>query len=180
MTRKMLRLFAGGANRTGWGVTTVRPFRLDRGHPPRTQISDVHYNRGESYRLKGDHDRAIVDYTEAIRLNPDAHLNRRRAPCPPRTLARLDNWGVEFCRFMPDFSQGQPYRLVDLVSSANSCRCHCRSWSSGRPVVVALFDCRCRSRHAKGGSACVVVRSCLLRIRVEVPGQNLWLRIVCD
>jgi tetratricopeptide (TPR) repeat protein len=38
-----------------------------------------YYNRGESYRNKGDHDRAIADYTEAIRLDPQfaiAYNNR--------------------------------------------------------------------------------------------------------
>lgn len=27
------------------------------------------YNRGSAYRAKGDYDRAIADYNEAIRLN---------------------------------------------------------------------------------------------------------------
>jgi tetratricopeptide (TPR) repeat protein len=33
--------------------------------------------RGISYNKKGDHDRAISDYNEAIRLNPKFEVRRR-------------------------------------------------------------------------------------------------------
>ena len=41
-----------------------------------------YHNRGVAYREKGDTDRAIADYTEAIRLDPkhaEAHVNRGQA-----------------------------------------------------------------------------------------------------
>jgi hypothetical protein len=30
----------------------------------------AYYNRGTAYRAKGDKDRAVADYNEALRLNP--------------------------------------------------------------------------------------------------------------
>src|SRR5262249_35076918 len=34
------------------------------------RLANAHYNRGVAYKDKGDLDRAIADFTEAIRLNP--------------------------------------------------------------------------------------------------------------
>src|SRR5579875_1944089 len=34
-------------------------------------LASVYYNRGIEYDQKGDHDRAIADYSEAIRLRPN-------------------------------------------------------------------------------------------------------------
>jgi tetratricopeptide (TPR) repeat protein len=45
-----------------------------RGH----DLAVEHYNRGISWKAKGDLDRAIADYTEAIRLDPKyehAHIS---------------------------------------------------------------------------------------------------------
>ena len=52
-------------------------------------LAVVYYNRGVEYQNEGDLDRAIVDYTEAIRLDPNyvfAYSNRRWA----RALAGRD------------------------------------------------------------------------------------------
>jgi tetratricopeptide (TPR) repeat protein len=38
--------------------------------PPVASNAVAYYERAEAYRLSGDHDRAIVEYSEAIRLNP--------------------------------------------------------------------------------------------------------------
>jgi len=45
-------------------------------------LATVHYNRGISYAIKGDFDRAIADYDKAIKLNPkdaDVYYNRGNA-----------------------------------------------------------------------------------------------------
>lgn len=34
------------------------------------KLAQAYYNRGVTYWHKGNHDRAIADFTEAIRLNP--------------------------------------------------------------------------------------------------------------
>ena len=42
-------------------------------------MPSAYYNRGFAYEEKGEHDQAIADYTEAIRLKPDyaeAYYNR--------------------------------------------------------------------------------------------------------
>ena len=39
-------------------------------HPPATRDFDGPYSRGGVYAAKGDYDRAIADYTEAIRIFP--------------------------------------------------------------------------------------------------------------
>ena len=44
--------------------------RLQRGDPARSQIRLAYNNRGSAYCAKGDTDRAITDYNEAIRLDP--------------------------------------------------------------------------------------------------------------
>jgi len=57
-----------------------------------------YYNRGINYSKKGDTDRAIADYTEAVRLDPkyaDAYGNRGNA-----YLARLIHDGEIFERRM--------------------------------------------------------------------------------
>ena len=47
----------------GNSPTTTRPFGL-------TRIGDYRQARGWSYQARGDHERAIVDFSEAIRLKP--------------------------------------------------------------------------------------------------------------
>jgi len=43
---------------------------IQSGHEPRQNLAIAFYNRGNSYRSKGQPDRAIEDYDQAIRLNP--------------------------------------------------------------------------------------------------------------
>jgi tetratricopeptide (TPR) repeat protein len=42
----------------------------DRGEPARSRAA-AHFNRGYEWRAKGEHDRAIADYNEAIGLDPN-------------------------------------------------------------------------------------------------------------
>jgi tetratricopeptide (TPR) repeat protein len=52
---------------------------IQRGQETSTRLAIAFNNRGVAYRLKGEYDRALTDYDEAIRLNPNsanAHNNR--------------------------------------------------------------------------------------------------------
>jgi tetratricopeptide (TPR) repeat protein len=52
---------------------------LHRGHRINPKYVDAYYNRGIAHQDKKDHDKAIEDYTEAIRLDPKhliAYINR--------------------------------------------------------------------------------------------------------
>jgi lipoprotein NlpI len=52
---------------------------IQSGRLPDQQLAGTFYNRGIAYFDKGDHDRAIQDYTQALRLNPNfaAAFNNR-------------------------------------------------------------------------------------------------------
>jgi len=57
------------------GCTAV----IQSGHETQQNLAIAFYNRGNAYVRKGQNDRAIQDYDQAIRLNPnfaDAFYNR--------------------------------------------------------------------------------------------------------
>jgi tetratricopeptide (TPR) repeat protein len=61
------------------GRPRPRHRRLQRGNPARSQIRLAYNNRGSAYHDKGNTNRAITDYNEAIRLDPKfafAYSNR--------------------------------------------------------------------------------------------------------
>ena len=70
-------------------VTSTKRLLTKRGHAsdgarPRLdpKLAEVYYGRGSAYVGKGDYDKAISDYTEAIRLNPryaEAYCSRGSA-----------------------------------------------------------------------------------------------------
>jgi len=45
---------------------------IQAGQDPPQKLAAAHNNRGVAYRLKGEYDRAMQDYEQAIRLNPDS------------------------------------------------------------------------------------------------------------
>jgi tetratricopeptide (TPR) repeat protein len=73
------------------GCTTV----ISSGKYAGAERAWAYYNRGNAYRAKGENDRAIVDYDEAIRLDPDDpdSYNER---CWTRALADRDLRGALF------------------------------------------------------------------------------------
>ncbi len=63
------------------------------GQRRRPQCADAYFQRGFAYEKKGDHDKAIVDLTEAIRLNPNgamAYHNRGVAYSANGDTSRAD------------------------------------------------------------------------------------------
>ncbi len=52
---------------------------IQSGQEPQENLAKAYNNRGNAYDAKGDYDRAIADYTEAIRLDPKyAHAYNNR------------------------------------------------------------------------------------------------------
>jgi tetratricopeptide (TPR) repeat protein len=73
-------------------------------------LAIVHYNRGNSWRAKGDYDRAIADYSEAIRLDPkheDAYINRGTTWSDKGELDRATADYTEAIRLNPE--DADPY-----------------------------------------------------------------------
>jgi len=78
---------------------------LDAGELPTEILAQVYYGLGIAYSAKGSHNRAIVDYTEAIHLRPDhawAYNNR----CWSYGLLRRAEVALDDCnealRLLPD------------------------------------------------------------------------------
>ena len=74
------------------GRPRPRHRRLQRGDPARSEIRLAYNNRGLAYGNKGDYDRAIADFNEAIRLDPKLRHRlqqpRRRVPQQGRLRPR--------------------------------------------------------------------------------------------
>src|SRR3954451_17544471 len=76
-------------------------------------------NRSGAYRLKGEHDRAIADYDEAIRLNPDQAFTYANRGAAYRLKGEYDRAIAdlsEAIRLKPDHAsayanRGEAYRL---------------------------------------------------------------------
>src|SRR5208282_3414783 len=45
---------------------------IQAGQDPAKKLATAFDNRGIAYRLKGEYDRALLDYEQAIRLNPSS------------------------------------------------------------------------------------------------------------
>ena len=69
-TRNMPSLYQPGHCLPAQGRIRQGDCRLHGGHPAQPEIRRGYCNRGIAYRHKGEYDKAIADYTEAIRLDP--------------------------------------------------------------------------------------------------------------
>ena len=67
---KLRRRITAGAGLRAEGRLRQGHRGLYRGHPARPEVAEAYYGRGCGYGEKGDYDKAIADYTEAIRLDP--------------------------------------------------------------------------------------------------------------
>lgn len=93
--------------------------------------AESHYNRGNEYRVKGDLDSALADYSKAIELDPkyrDAYLNRGNAYRAKGDLARA----------IADYAMA--IELDPKDPDAYNKRCFPRAMSNG-DLPLAFSDC---------------------------------------
>jgi tetratricopeptide (TPR) repeat protein len=62
---------------------------IARGKDTKVDLAIAYYNRGNDYQAKGEHDKAIADYTESIKLDPQASAYNNRGFSYSRT-GKLD------------------------------------------------------------------------------------------
>jgi tetratricopeptide (TPR) repeat protein len=104
---------------------------IESGQETREKRAVAYLRRGVVYGSKGDHDRAIADFSEAIRLDPQnaaAYRNRGLG---------YDNKGDRE-RAIADFDQA--IRIDPKLADAYSGRCWVRA-VVGRDLAGALADC---------------------------------------
>jgi tetratricopeptide (TPR) repeat protein len=86
------------ANSSGDGGIAICTREITSGKYTGPNLARRYYNRGVSYSAKDDNDRAIADYSEAIRLDPTLY-----PPLINRGLAYFDN--NDYGRAITDFSE---------------------------------------------------------------------------
>jgi len=93
--------------------------------PSKEQQAVDAYNRGVVYGKKGDRDKEIAEYTEAIRLQPDfadAYYNRgvayRGTGATDKAIADY----TEAVRLKPDFADAYYNRAVDYGSTGDKAK----------------------------------------------------------
>ena len=86
---------------------------IQSGRLPDQQLAGTFYNRGIAYFDKGDHDRAIQDYTQALRLNPNfaaAFNNRGNAYAAKDDYDRAIQDYTQALRLNPNFTAAFRHR----------------------------------------------------------------------
>ena len=152
-------------------------------------IPIVYNNRGVAYRVKGDLDRAIADYSEAIKLDPDyevAYHNRGRAYFAKREIDRAITDYDQALRINPRYRfayrQSWPRLLRQTRCRSRNCRLR-RSHQDRSHLRLRLQPSRPRLPHHgrlrpgdcrphRGDQARPQFRDCLLLPRLGMGRQQ--------
>ena len=120
------------------------------------KLAEVFNNRGVAYRVKGDHDRAIQDYGQAIKLN---HQICRRLQQPRRRLRSQRRLRPRHCRTTSrrSSSSRRRRRPTSIAATRTSARASTTSAIDDynqaiklKPDFAAAFDNRCWARAVVG------------------------------
>ena len=100
------------------GCTTV----IQSGLESQSRLANAFYNRGNAYADKGDYDRAIQDFDQTIRLEPDhvePHFNRGIAALHKGDYDRAIQDFDQAIRLRPDFADAFSNRGVAYLHKGN-------------------------------------------------------------
>ncbi len=138
---------------------------IESGRETGRNLAAAYTIRGRAYRTKGDYDHAVVDYTEAIKIEPNyvlayysrgiAYFNKKdfdhaiadytaSLRLAPKDIIALQNRGhayqgmQDYDRAVADYSEA--IQIEPKFASAFNDRCYARA-IAGRELQQALADC---------------------------------------
>ena len=104
-------------------VVTILTIGMIAGCTTATDNATEYFNRGNAHIENGEHDRAIADYTEAIRIKPDYAKAYTIVASPTLTKGEHDRAIADYTeaiRIKPDYAEAYHNRGVAYVRKVNT------------------------------------------------------------
>ena len=153
--------------------------QIDSGHRHGHDLAIEHYNRGIAWRAKGDLDRAITDYSEAIRVDPEyahAYFNRGIAWAKKGELDRAIADYSEAIQLDP--KDADPYRnRGDAYASEKDYEHAIADYTEAirlDPADANNFNLRCWIRALEGKDLNGALADCNESLRLRANDGNTF------